>query len=380
MNVVDCEVDILDNVTGTQSLPAETGSLDVDIRSVLVRLRTDDGLTGLGESFTHSAAPEDALALARRIEALGRRVVGEDPLNVRALWHDLYDRAKRSAAYDAVSALDQALWDIVGKDAGVSLSRLLGGGGGNDLRAYATFPAAKEPEDLIEIGNRLAERGFDAMKIVAGFGVERDRKRIRRVATGLPEGFDLAIDANTSYGFSEALTVAEAAAEYDLLWFEEPIAHTDIEGIATLRQRSSVPIAGYQTHAPHYPVVDHLRVDAYDIYQPSVYHVGGVTAATNVSTLVEAFNRELVPHSVGPAVSYVASLHVAAASPVCSLVEFAVFDDSLDDLGRFVASPYVADQSKLNVDSDGTIKPPDAPGLGVELDREELEACRVDGP
>jgi D-galactarolactone cycloisomerase len=96
MNVVDCEVDILDNVTGTQSLPAETGSLDVDIRSVLVRLRTDDGLTGLGESFTHSAAPEDALALARRIEALGRRVVGEDPLNVRALWHDLYDRLARS--------------------------------------------------------------------------------------------------------------------------------------------------------------------------------------------------------------------------------------------------------------------------------------------
>jgi len=376
MNVVSCEVDVLDNATGTQSLPAETGTLDVDIRSVLVRLHTDAGVTGLGESFVHSSAPEDSFALARRVEALGRRVVGEDPRNVRGLWDDLYDRAKRSGAYDAVSALDEALWDLTAKDAGVPLSRLLGGS--DAVNTYATFPQAKEPDELIEVGNRLADRGFEAMKIVAGFGVERDRERIRRVASGLPEGFDLAIDANTSYGFSDALAVAETAAEHDLLWFEEPIAHTDVQGVADLRRRSSVPIAGYQTHAPHYPAVDHLRADAYDVYQPSVYHVGGVTAATNVSALVEAFNREMVPHAVGPAVNYAASLHVAAASPACSLIEFAVFDDAIDDLGQFVASPYV-DQSALDVADDGTITPPEAPGIGVELDEEGLDACRVDG-
>jgi D-galactarolactone cycloisomerase len=377
VTVVDVAVDVLENDTGTQSIPTGSTDLEVDIRTVLARVESRSGAVGLGASFRHSASITDSVALARSVEALASHLLGEDPRDVNRLWHELYDRAKRSSAYEALSVLDQALWDLAGKRAGEPLYRLLGGSTG-ELRAYATFPHARDVEALQEDAGRLADAGFDAMKIVAGLGVREDRDRIERLAEALPEEFGLAIDANTSYGFTDALAVAKTAADHELLWFEEPIAHTDVAGLADLRERTTVPIAGYQTQTPHYPAVDHLRAEAYDVYQPSLYHVGGVTAATNVATLVEAFNKAFVPHAVGPAVNYAASLHVATASPACSLVEFAVFDAEADDPGAFVASPYVENQSDLRLRDDGTVEPPDAPGLGLTLDRDVLAEYRVD--
>ncbi|WP_435348599.1 mandelate racemase/muconate lactonizing enzyme family protein [Haloarchaeobius sp. HRN-SO-5] len=377
MTVVDAETLVLDNDTGSQSLPTGSTDLEVDIRTVLLRLETDDGHTGLGASFHHAASLTDTFALAKSVEALAEHVVGEDADPVRGHWHELYDTVKRSTAFEALSVVDQALWDVKGKRADLPLYQLLGGTTG-DLRAYATFPHAKAAEELVADAEWLADAGFEMLKIVAGFGPREDRERIEAVAPTLPADFGLAIDANTSYDFGDALAVARTASEHDLRWFEEPIAHTDVRGIADLRSRVSVPIAGYQTQTPHYPAVDHLREDAYDVYQPSLYHVGGVTAAMNVATLVEAFNKTMVPHAVGPAVNYAASLHVAAAAPACSLVEFAVFDDEADDPREFVASPYVANQDELSVSPDGTISPPERPGLGVILDEDAVEEYRVE--
>lgn len=374
MEITGVETDILDNDTGTQSIPSGDETVSVDIRSVLVDVQTDTDIRGHGESFHHSAAIEDTLALARSIEALGSSLVGSDPQTVRQHWHDLYSQVKRTGAYEALSVLDQALWDIKGKSAEQPVYQLLGGGTGLD--PYATFPHEKDVDELVEAASILDEAGFSAMKIVAGFGVERDRERIETLATNLPPDFGLAIDANTSYEYTDALAVAETAAEHDLAWFEEPIAHTDIEGIAELRKRVSVPISGYQTQITHYPARQHLEAGAYDIYQPAIYHGGGITSAFNVATLVEAWNKRFIPHAVGPAVSYAASVHVAAATPACSMIEFAVFDDELSDPGQFIASPYVSDQGKLSV-TDGTVSPPAEPGLGLSVDWDAVRDSQV---
>jgi L-alanine-DL-glutamate epimerase-like enolase superfamily enzyme len=375
MEITDVETYVLDNQTGTQSIPTGSEAVSIDIQSVLAVLHTDERLRGVGESFQHAADVGHAHALARTVKGLGQRLVGDDPSAVRRHWHDLYSRVKRTQAYSALSVLDQALWDLKGKRADLPVYRLLGGGTG-ELGAYATFPHERDVDELTSVAARLDECGFDAMKIVAGHGVRRDRERIEAVAADLPDGFGLAIDANTSYEFSDALAVATTAAENDLAWFEEPIAHTDVDGVAALRDRVSVPIAGYQTHPTHYPARRHLEADAYDIYQPSVYQGGGITSAFNVSTLVETFNRRLIPHAVGPAVNYAASVHVAAASPACSMIEFAVWDDECSDLGQFVASPYVADQAKLSL-TDGTITPPEQPGLGLTIDWGAVEDRQV---
>ncbi|MFB6124087.1 MAG: mandelate racemase/muconate lactonizing enzyme family protein [Haloferacaceae archaeon] len=375
MEITDVETILMDSAVDAASLPAEVDERSIEISSVIVRLHTDEGITGLGESFYRSV--EHNRFLARSIEAMGDHVVGEDPRDVTARWHDLHVHVKRSGAWGALSALDEAMWDVKGKDAGKPVYQLLGGQA-SDVKAYATFPASKTPAELQDSARWLADKGFRAMKIGAGFGVAEDRERIDAVMDSIPEGFGLAIDANTSYGFDDALAVAETASERELEWFEEPISHTDIEGQATLNRRVSVPISGYQTHTPHYPAVDHLRSNALEIYQPSLDYVGGVTGANRVATLVEAFNKRLVPHALGPAVNYAASLHVAAASRACSLVEFAVLDEDVDDPGTYVAGPYVENADAIYVRDGGSVPAPERPGLGVELDEDVLEAYRLD--
>ena len=375
MQITDVETIVLGSAVDAASLPAEVDERSIEISSVLVKVHTDEDITGLGESFYRSV--DHNRFLASSIEAMAEHIIGSDPRDITARWHELYVHVKRAGAWGALSAIDEALWDILGKDAGTPVYRLLGGRA-SEVNAYATFPVEKTPDELVESANWLANKGFKAMKIGAGFGIEADRERIRTITDGIPDDFGLAIDANTSYSFPEALAVAKTASDHELEWFEEPISHMDIEGQADLNQQVSVPISGYQTHTPHYPVVDHLRANALEIYQPSLDYAGGITGANRVATLVEAFNKRLVPHALGPAVNYAASLHVAAASRACSLIEFAVLADDIDDPGEYIAGPYVDNPEVIHVRDGGEIPPPEGPGLGVELDDEAVEALRVD--
>jgi L-alanine-DL-glutamate epimerase-like enolase superfamily enzyme len=374
MEITRCEAVPLASAVEGVEMAFGGGDREVGVQPVLVRVHTDTDHVGLGETLTYDATGAEGEAVARMVEALGDDLVGRDPREPTAAWEALYVDVKRSNAWKALSALDEALWDLTGKAAGEPLYRLLGGEAG-DVAAYATFPRRQSTDDLVASGAWLAET-FESMKITVGADPAADRDRVASVADGLPDGFGLSIDANTSYTRSEALRVGRTADEWGLEWFEEPIAHTDVEGQADLSRRLDTPVAAYQSHAPHYPAVDHLRADALSVYQPSAYLCGGVTGTRRVATLADAFEKRLVPHAFGPLVNYAATLHVAAASPACDLIEFAVYDDSVDDPGEYVASPYVAgDPVRVR---DGRVAPPDDPGLGVTLDGAEVERLRLD--
>lgn len=250
-------------------------------------------------------------------------------------------------------------------------------GRASEVKAYATFPIEKSPDELVAAAEWLAEKGFEAMKIGAGFGVAEDRERITTVMENIPTDFGLAIETNTSYTYDEALAVAKTASQLELAWFEEPISYTDIEGQAELNRHMSLPIAGYQTHTPHYPAVNHLRANVLEIYQPSLDYVGGITSAMRVAHLVEAFNKRLLPHALGPAVNYAASLHVSAASRACLLIEFAVLDEDVQDPGEYVAGPYIENPEAIYVHDGGNIPAPKEPGLGVTHDEDTLEDYRL---
>ncbi|MFB6159572.1 MAG: mandelate racemase/muconate lactonizing enzyme family protein [Haloferacaceae archaeon] len=377
MRVTDVEAIPMETAIDTVTRQGGSSAQTITVNPVMARVETDAGLTGVGETFVFDPEGSEARMVAEGIEAMASRVEGEDPRDVVARWHEMYTDAKRSTGYRSMSAIDEALWDLKGKDAGKPVYQLLGGEVG-EIEAYATFPHFKEADQLVADSEWLHEKGFPLMKIVATGDLEHDRHRVRTVAEGSPEGFGLAIDANTSYGFSDALKIAETGAEHDLEWFEEPISHLDVQGQARLNDRTTVSIAAYQTHRPHYPAVEHLRADALEIYQPTLDLVGGVTAADNVASMVEGFGKRFVPHTFGPGVNYAASLHVCAATPACDLIEFAVFDDTIDDPGRFITSPYLANQDDIYVEDDGTIRPPDGPGLGVEVDEAALEEYRID--
>jgi L-alanine-DL-glutamate epimerase-like enolase superfamily enzyme len=366
---------LLKSIVGPVHLPDQVGLRNMEISSVLVEVETREGVKGYGESFYRSL--EDCRFLAVNVRSLGRHLLGKNALDVQQRWHEMYVQAKRSGGYAAMSALDEALWDIKGKIAGRPVYELLGGKT-TPVRPYATFPIDRSSEQLVEDARWLRSNGFLNMKIAVGHGVEQDRRHIRYVAERLPDDFRLAIDANTTYSFEDAFRLGRTASELELLWFEEPVEHLSIERNAELNNRLSVPIAGYQTYNTHYPVVDLLRANALDIYQPSLDYVGGITAAHRVGVLVEAFGKRLVPHTMGPVVNFAASLHVAASQRACTLIELPVLSRDLSDPGTFHAGRYMTNVGEIALQNDGTISPPDRPGLGVELDWDAIKDVEVE--
>ncbi|HEY7446229.1 MAG TPA: enolase C-terminal domain-like protein, partial [Vicinamibacterales bacterium] len=213
------------SIVGPVALPDQTGMRTMEISSVLVEMETSEGLTGLGESFYRSL--DDCRFLAMNVRALGRHLIGKNPLDVQQRWHEMYVQAKRSGGYAALSALDEAMWDIKGKVAGRPVYDLLGGKT-TPVRPYATFPIERSSEQLVEDAHWLQSHGFRHMKIAVGHGVDEDRRHIRHVAERLPSGFRLAIDANTTYSFEDAFRLGKTASELELLWFEEPVEHFSI--------------------------------------------------------------------------------------------------------------------------------------------------------
>lgn len=377
MEITEVEPIPLESAVGTVSMQGGKAAFEATVRPVLVRVHTDAGHIGLGETYLDDPTGDKAHWNARAMQALGNHLIGEDPRDVKRLWHNMYVHTKRSGSYRALSALDEALWDIKGKAAGEPVYELLGGQV-NEIEAYATFPHKKSADQLIEDAGWLADKGFPMMKIVGGDGVADDKERIPKIAQNIPDEINLAVDTNTSYNFTQALEVTEVASEHDLDWFEEPLPHTDIEGQGKLNDRVSVPISGYQNHVTHYPTLEHLEENAIEIYQPALDYCGGITAAHRVATIVEAHNKQFVPHAFGPVVNYAASLHVAAASAACDLIEFGVYSDEIDDPGRYIASPYIENQEDLSVQDGGVIEPTDEPGLGMRVDEEKLEEFRTD--
>lgn len=376
MQIETVETVVLESAIGTVSMPGGKNSFDATVSPVLVKVHTDQGITGFGETYLDDPTGHKAMTAAKGMEALGHELAGKDPRDVHARWHEMYVHVKREGSYRAMSALDEALWDIKGKAADLPVYELLGGKVGT-LQAYATFPLSKPADQLIEDAEWLAEKGFPTMKIVAGHGVTKDQEKIKTVVENIPKDLGLAIDSNTTYTVQDAMKVGRTASEYGLDWFEEPISHTNIQGQAQLNRDLAVPISAYQNHVGHYPAVDHLEANALEIYQPALDFVGGITAAHRVGTMIEPYDKKLVPHAFGPVINYSASLHVAAASPICSLIEFGVYSDDVDDPGEYIASPYVANQEDVYVQNGGVIEPPEKPGLGMELNEELIEEYRL---
>lgn len=375
MKVTSIDVHVLRSIFDAVQIPDQAGMRELTISSVLVEIHTDEGITGFGESFSRHLAETHALAAS--VKALGKKLIGKDPQQVVRRWHELYVDAKRTGGYGALSAFDEAMWDIKGKAAGQPVYQLLGGAS-SEVRPYATFPIHRSVEQLADDAGWLREHGFERMKITVGSDLRQDEANIRYLQENLPEGFRFAIDANTTYTYQDAFRIGTVASEAGCMWFEEPVEHLNIRANAELNNRLSVPIAGFQTYNTHYNALSLLEANALDVYQPSLDYVGGITAAMRIGTLVEAFGKAHVPHTMGPIVNFVASLHVAAADRNCMLIEHPVLSRDLSNPGQFHAGEYMANATDIAVKPDGTIAPPDLPGLGVEIDRTALKAATAD--
>jgi D-galactarolactone cycloisomerase len=347
--------------------------------AVLVEIETDAGLTGWGEALCVGLQPPDIAAAVIK-SSLTPFLIGRDPRDVEVLWQDMYMRTRdfggKGAVVNAISAVDIALWDILGQSVGLPVWRLLGGAFRDRVQVYATgFYRIKghgEARRLAEEALQRAGEGFAAMKIKLGFGVEDDiavMKEIGRAIEG--KGITLMIDTNHGYGYAEALRLGHALKDYNLRWYEEPVAQDDLAGYRALRASLGIPIAGGENEYTGYGFSRLVAAEAIDIAQPDIAAAGGFTACRHIIAICQARGVQVNPHVWGSSVSQVASLHLYAALPIANPALFAAepileYDCSAHPFRmQLVKSPLVHERGWLDL--------PQKPGLGIEIDRKTIE-------
>ncbi len=350
--------------------------------SAIVRIETDDGVIGWGEgkNAAGSAGQYGTLVYLLNNE-FGPMIVGRDPADITHIWEDLYngvraemaaerghvlpELARRGLTIAAISAIDLALWDILGKSDGKPVWKLLGGRKSDRLPAYASGGWA----DTGAIGDQLLgyikQGGFGAVKMRVGSmdGVPiQSAKRVRAARAAIGPDIELMVDAHGTYTVGEAKRFVHLVADCDLAWFEEPITGDDKHGLAELRSFATMPIATGESEATRFAFRDLAVAKAADIFQPDPAYCGGITEAMRIGTLASAFNLRLAPHLWAGAPCFFAGLHICAASPPSFTIEFS--------LG---ANPMIHDLIEEEVKvKDGMIAIPDAPGLGFTINENTI--------
>jgi D-galactarolactone cycloisomerase len=296
------------------------------------------------------------------------------------MYHATRDYGRKGSVVAAISAIDIALWDIAGKFYDAPVYKLLGGAFRFRVQPYATgfyrIKGQGEGKRLAEEALRHFEAGFTLMKVKLGYGVEDDiacMREIGRAIEGKP--IRLMVDTNHAYGRAEALRLGRALAEYDLRWYEEPVAPEDIQGYAEMRARLTMPIAGGENEHTLFGFGELLGAGAVDIAQPDIGSCGGISAARHIMALAQSHGVQVNPHVWGSAIAQAASLHVIAAVPVA---HHSLYPQ--EPVLEYDRSSHPFRQQLIREpiqQEDGWVAIPQKPGLGIEVDRATIDRYRT---
>jgi L-rhamnonate dehydratase len=343
--------------------------------SLLVRVRTDTGLEGIGEG---DSQPEVIKAIidapfSHNI-ACGLRelLIGEDPLETERLWQKLYRRTmyfgRSSVTITAMAAIDMALWDLKGKHFGEPIHRLLGGKQHDRFQAYASILFGRDGHETRDIAQRWRDDGYQAIKFgwePMGKSEALDIELVRCAREGTGDGIVL-VDAGCVWDARTALRRAKSFEEFNIGWLEEPLRPDDIEGYRWLRDRSPVTIAGGEEECGRESWRPLIDARALDVYQVDLAR-NGFTEAAYIRQRVEEIGARLCNHCYTSPVTVAASLHWLST---CR--DAFIFEDCVED------SPLRHELAEVPLRAiDGWIAVPDGPGLGVTLDEDFVAAHLV---
>lgn len=341
---------------------------------VLIRIDTDNGISGWGECMCHGQ--QAAEISASIIEFMYKPLlIGENPLNTGVIWEKLYNRTRPfgqgGAVINALSGVDIALYDCLGKFFSQPVYNLLGGKYRDKVRAYATgfywadndvFPAC-----WIEEAKRHITNGFTGMKLKTGRGVEEDINNINAVREVLPKGTLLMADFNSCYSYGEAKRILDGTRDASLYFYEELLAPEDLEGYCRIRNFTASNIAGGEEILTKHIYFDWMKHGALDIYQPDICSAGGFTEGRKILAIAEATNNRVIPHVWGSAVGLAASLQFIAIvpkSPLATMNEEPLIE--YDQSAHPFRQKLIKEQ--IGLDKEGFVHIPDGPGIGVTID------------
>jgi L-alanine-DL-glutamate epimerase-like enolase superfamily enzyme len=340
-----------------------------DCVHTLIAVFTDEGVTGWGSSFTNDRLVQASL------EVLEPLYKGENPLEPERVSEKLHAHTfwlgRGGALTHTISGIDIAMWDILGKVTGQPVGRLLGGRYRDRVRPYASL-LMQAPGPLSDHLQSIRAQGFQAFKIGWGpFGrnngaVDEEIVRAAREAVG-PQA-NLMVDAGASdafwqQGYKWAARTAEMLADYDVSWFEEPLAPDNFRDYLLLRKNSPLPIAGGEVLTRRQSFLPWLQRGAFDIVQPDVTKVGGISEERRIAWMAEENGIRFIPHGWNTALGLAADLQLASAVNQTDMIEY------------LTGSPFIDEivETGWELDEGGMLLIPERPGLGVSLNLDAVE-------
>lgn len=349
----------------------------------LVRVSTDAGITGYSDMETSAPVAKAAVEAPRWSEAgvecfegLASLLVGENPLEVERLWYKMYRGSiyygRRGAAIQAISSIDIALWDVIGKFYGQPIHILLGGKWRDRVRAYASTLFRPTPEAMREAARRYLDQGFTAVKF--GWGVfgedpRKDTQLVEAARLELGDRNDLIVDTGwfVERTPKQAIQVIRSLEPYKPFFIEEILHPEDYDGYRQVSDAVDTLIACGEQEATEWGFRELIERARVDVLQPDLTRCGGFTTARKIVHMAETANKLVIPHSWSSDLLTAASLHLNAFQRRAVFVEF---NTSQGPLSRAM----VKEPLKL---VDGYLDVPTGPGLGVEVDERTIEQYRI---
>lgn len=341
--------------------------------STLVVVTAEDGTQGVGECY---GLPSPAVTKQVVDTIIAPLVIGEDALAIDALWSRVFGAMSggghlRGFYLEAMSGVDIALWDLKGKALGLPVHRILGGPHRPSVQVYASpVPICPDPTLSAQMGRALVERGFHAIKLKLGRGLDIDIAHAAAVRGAIGEDIDLLVDLNCAYTADQAIRVGRALDGLGVSWFEEPVAVDDIAGYRRLRDALPLSLVNGETLFTRYDFREFLTSGAVDVIMPNVARAGGISESLKIAALAGAFHVDIAPHGVGSAIGVAASLQLAASVANVRTYEFNQLPNPLRD--TLLTTPFA-------IDDEGRLPIPTGPGLGIDVDWDRVDAYRTDG-
>jgi D-galactarolactone cycloisomerase len=350
----------------------------VDKRSAMVvEVKTDEGISGWGESLCHGLQPPEIAASFVEF-CFKPMLVGRDPFDVEVLWEEMYNRTRPfggGAAVNATSGIDIALWDVIGRSLGKPVHKLLGGAFRTEVIPYATGFYRRQgevyPETGIEEAKRHLSEGFGAMKLKVGFGVEADLEYVHAIREAVGPEVRLMMDANCAYGVPAARRILLEGRDARVHFFEEPLAPEDLEGYRSLRNLTTTYLAAGENVFGKIGYRRWISEGAVDILQPDLCSSGGFTECKKIAAIAQAWNTAIVPHVWGTGIGLAASLQLIATLPPAPLSlnpeePMLEYDTSSHPFREDLIYGAISMKNEK-------VAVPQRPGIGVEVDRGVLE-------
>lgn len=340
---------------------------------VFVKVYTDEGITGVGEATLEYKEK----ALFGAIEHIKEYLVGKNPLTIEKHWHDIYrDAYWRGGAVlmSALSAVETALWDILGKSVNLPVYQLLGGKVNDKVKIYVNgwFAGAKTPEEFAAKAKEAKKRGVLAMKWdpfgksyleISNKDLNTALECVGAVRDAVGNEVDLLIEGHGRFNIATGVKIAKELEQFKPMWFEEPTPPDSLDALLEVKKKSPVPISAGERLYTRYEYKRLFEMRCADFIQPDISHAGGIGELRKIGAMSEAYYVGFAPHNPSGPVANAATLQLAACSPNFSILEIMYSD--VDYRDQITNEDLVYEN--------GYMKIPDKPGLGIEIDENECE-------